>query len=94
MKSAYELAMERLKAENPNADKPLSDEQKAEIAKINEAYEARVAEIRILKQSEINQARAAGDFEKVQVLEKQMAIDLRRAEEDRDAKKIKIRNQA
>ena len=33
MKSAWELAMERLDAENPDGAKPLSEEKKAELAK-------------------------------------------------------------
>lgn len=41
MKSAYELAMERLNKEDPNANKPLSDEQKTQLAEIDERYKAK-----------------------------------------------------
>lgn len=91
MKSAYELAMERLKAESPDIGKPLTDKQKAEIAKANETCQARIAEAKILKEKEMAQARAAGDAEKYRALEEHLAIDIRRAEEDREAKKKKIR---
>ncbi len=91
MKSAYELAMERLEAENPDAGKSLTEEQKAEIAKINQECEAKIAEAKILKEGEMAKAGQEGRYERVQELEGQLRIDIRRAEEDREAKKAKIR---
>ena len=40
MKSAYELAMERLAKSDPNADKPLTAAQKGRLAEIDRVYKA------------------------------------------------------
>ncbi|HKT80853.1 MAG TPA: hypothetical protein VJP86_11580 [Vicinamibacterales bacterium] len=48
LKSAFELAMERLQQKDAEAGierKPLRDEQKAEIAEIRRTYEAKLAEL-------------------------------------------------
>ena len=64
---------------------------KADIAQASETCQARIAEAKILGDKEIAQARAAGGAEKCKALEERLAIDIRRAEEDREAKKRKIR---
>ena len=91
MKSAYELAMERLDAEDSGDRKLLTDEQKAEIASLNEACEAKVAEVRILKEGQIATASMAGDLEQAGKLKEELAVDIRRAKADRDAKKEAVR---
>lgn len=55
-KSAYELAMERLRRKDEQAgivSEPLSEQQKAEIAEARQVAEARLAELRILHQSKV-----------------------------------------
>ena len=51
-KSSYELAMERLRAKDREAGieeaKPLSDAQKAEIARLRQEAQAKLAELEIL----------------------------------------------
>ena len=42
MKSAYELAMERLQKESP--DQSLSEEKKAELAELDNLYKSKLAE--------------------------------------------------
>ena len=52
-KSAYELAMERLRkkdAEEGIERKPLTDSQKAAIAEVRNFYEAKLAELEVLHQ--------------------------------------------
>ena len=52
-KSAYELAMERLKQKDTEAGverKPVTDAQKAAIAEIRNFYEAKLAELDVLHQ--------------------------------------------
>jgi hypothetical protein len=52
-KSAYELAMERLKKKDAEAGierKPLTDAQKAEIGELRRVYEARLAELDLRRQ--------------------------------------------
>jgi hypothetical protein len=56
MKSAYELAMERLKQKDEAAGvarAPLTDDQRAAIAEIRSVYQARLAEIEILHRGRV-----------------------------------------
>jgi hypothetical protein len=56
VKSAYELAMERLKKSDKDAGvvwEPLTDAQKAAIAEIRTFYEAKLAELGILHQASL-----------------------------------------
>ena len=58
MKSAYELAMERLKKSDTDAGierKPLMDAQKAAIAEIRSFYEAKLAEVEVLHQGRLRE---------------------------------------
>lgn len=77
MKSAYELAMERLEKEQGKAT-PVSEKQKAAIAEIDRRAKASLAEQDILFGEKIVTARARGDFEEIRKLEAEL-----RAEKDR-----------
>jgi len=90
-KSALELALERLKKQDAQAgveQKPLTDEQREAIAEARNLYEARVAERRIMHQSQV-----AGVFDpqELELHREQMLRDLAHFESDRDAKIRKIR---
>ena len=61
MKTAYELAMERLNQTAPL--KKLTEEQKKRIAETDARYRAKIAEKEIAFQGKIEAARNAGDFE-------------------------------
>ncbi|HEX5177119.1 MAG TPA: hypothetical protein VFV83_08825 [Chthoniobacteraceae bacterium] len=89
MKSAYELAMERLERQSPTAR--LTDAQKAEIAEIDSTYKARVAEREVFLKDQIAKAQFAGNLEEVAQLEQELARDLRRLGEDCESKKEKVR---
>jgi hypothetical protein len=89
MKSAYELAMERLQKDAPSV--PLNAEQRAQIAEIDSLYKAKIAEKELLLQSEIAQEQAKGKFDQVEQLHKQLASELRRLNEEREEKKEKVR---
>jgi len=90
MKSAYELAMERLESQSPT--KQLSARQKSEIAEIESTFRARIAERELFLQGEIAKARAAGKPEDAESLQNQLAMDLRRLNEECETKKAKARN--
>ena len=92
MKSAYELAMERLEKHAPTAK--LTDAQKAEIADIESLHKAKAAEKEMFLQDQIKKALAAGQTDEAQSLEKQMSFELKRISEDSEAKKEKIRTQS
>jgi len=55
-KTAYELAMERLKSRDAEAGvehKPLTDAQKAAISEIRNFYQAKLAELEVLHQGKL-----------------------------------------
>jgi hypothetical protein len=89
MKSAYELAMERLAKDAPIVS--LTDDQKKELAEIDSTYRAKIAEKEVFLKDQIGKAQSAGKFEEVEALEKQLATDIRRLNEDCEAKKEKLR---
>jgi hypothetical protein len=89
MKSAYELAMERLEKVAPSIS--LTKDQKKEIAEIDSTYRAKIAEKEVFLKDQIHKAQSAGNLEKAESLEKQLASDIRRLQQDCEAKKEKLR---
>ncbi|PYI90320.1 MAG: hypothetical protein DME97_17630 [Verrucomicrobia bacterium] len=89
MKSAYELAMERLEKKAPSF--ALTDEQKQQIAEIDSTFKARIAERELFLKDQIDKARETGNLEEADSLQKQLTLDLRRLQEDAAAKKEKLR---
>lgn len=89
MKSAYELAMERLEKKEPTV--PLTDDQKAQIAEVDSTFKARIAERELFLKGEIAKATTAGNVDEVESLQKQLAVELRRLQEEGEAKKEKLR---
>jgi hypothetical protein len=89
MKSAYELAMERLAKNQPIVT--LTDDQKKQLAEIDSQFKARIAEKELFLKGEIQKTRAARKFEEVEALEKQLATEIRRLHEDCESKKEKLR---
>ena len=89
MKSAYELAMERLAKASPTL--VLTDEQKTQLAEIDSTYKAKIAEKELFLRDEIRKAEAAGNFEEVEKLEKQLTSEIARLRQDCEAKKEKLR---
>jgi hypothetical protein len=90
-KSAYELAMARLRQRDAEAgvvSGPVSDEQKAEIAEVRSRAEARIAELKILHQSKVA---ALFDPEARALVDAELRRDVQRIEEDRESKIVKIR---
>ncbi len=89
MKSAYELAMERLEKKAPTV--ALSDDQKGQIAEIESTYKARIAEKELFLQGEIARAQSGGAPEEIESLQRQLASEIRRLQEDCETKKTKLR---
>ena len=89
MKSAYELAMERLNKSAPAVK--LTGKQKEELAELDSKYAAKVAEREIFLKGEIAQAMAKGDFEAIEQLEKQLVSDRKSLQAELDEKKEKVR---
>ena len=89
MKSAYQLAMERLEKAAPSIS--LSEDQKNEIAEVDSVYRAKIAEREVFLKYQIRKAQIAGNLEEAQSLEKQLASEMRRLQEECEAKKKKLR---
>jgi hypothetical protein len=92
-KSAYELAMERLRQKDREAgveERPLTDQQKAAIADARQVYQARMAEREILHRDSMRKAQT---HEEVEKLESELARDRDRLANDRDRKIAEIKQQ-
>jgi membrane-bound inhibitor of C-type lysozyme len=92
-KSAYELAMERLRQKDREAgveERPLTDQQKAAIAEARQVYQARMAEREILHRDALHKAQSREEVEK---LESELARDRDRLASDRDRKIAEIKQQ-
>ena len=90
-KSALELAMARLKQKDADegvSDRPLTDDQKNEIAEVRKTYAARLAQEEILFTSNL-----AGvfEYEARQTLQENYRRDVERLNNERDRKIEKIR---
>ena len=90
MKSAYELAMERLEKEQ-GASRTLTREQKAAIAEVESRMKAKLAETEILFAQKISSAVVAGNGEEVRRLQEEKARDVARARARAEEEKEAIR---
>ena len=88
MKSAYELAMERLEQNQPSVS--LTDDQKQQLAELDNHYKAKIAEKEVFLREQIQNA---GDQGEIEQLEKQLASERARLEEQLEAEKDTIRKQ-
>jgi hypothetical protein len=89
MKTAYELAMERLQKGQPTVS--LTEDQKRELAQIDATFKAKIAEREVFLKDQILKAQTGGKFDEVAQLEKQLVIEVRRLNEDCESKKEKLR---
>ena len=85
MKSAYELAMERLQKESP--DQSLSEEKKVELAELDNLYKSKLAEREVFLGGKIAEAEATGDFEALDQLQRQLTSDKKTLESELEEKK-------
>jgi hypothetical protein len=90
MKSAYELALERMEKQGiePPRESALTDEGRAQVAEARQIGEARLAELEILHRSRL---RSLTDPTAREEAEEQYLRDRRRVEGDRDRKIENVR---
>ena len=93
MKSAYELAMERLEKKDGKS-KPLTDEQKKAIAEIDSQTKAKIAEVDIMSRKDLAEARARGDADKIQAIEAERTRAIERAKSRGEEDKERVRSGA
>lgn len=91
MKSAYELAMERLAKSDPDGGSKLTPEQKARLAEIDLVYKGKIAEREIFLKKRRDEALAEGSLAEVNRIEQELVSERARLEEDRDAEKELVR---
>ncbi len=89
MKSAYELAMERLNKTAPAAK--VTDKQKKQLAELDSKYSAKIAERELFVKGELAKAINKGDYEEMEKLEKQLVSDRRSLSAELEEKKEKVR---
>ena len=90
MKSAFELAMERLEKESPTQE--LTEDQKAKLSELSKVYEAKIADKELFLNREIAKAEEAGEFEQIEQLTKQLASDRKVLEEELSQMKNEVRD--
>lgn len=89
MKSAYELAMERLQKSAPAIS--LTDDQKKQLAEIDSTFKAKIAEREVFLQDQIRKAQRGGNLQEMVSLQKQLSSEVARLHEDCESKKAKLR---
>lgn len=85
MKSAYELAMERLNKQTPTLK--LTAGQKKQIAELESRFKAKVAERELSMNDAIAAATGKGDFAEMEKLQQQLAHDKRKLAQELEEKK-------
>ncbi len=89
MKTAYELAMERLGKSSPTVK--LTNEQKKKLAELESQFAAKIAEREIGLNDQVNQAVAAGDLQKAGELEQQLIKERKALQAELQEKKEAVR---
>lgn len=90
MKSAYELAMERLAKSEPAA-RPLTPAQKARLGEIDRIYQGKLAEREIFLKKQLDDALAAGQADESEKIKMQLTHERARIEEEREEEKERVR---
>jgi dynactin complex subunit len=91
MKSAYELAMERLSKTAPTVK--LTNDQKKQIAELESQCLAKIAERELFLKGEIVKAIDQDDAKTLEQLEKQLVSDRKSLRAEFEEKKEKVRPQ-
>ena len=90
MKSAYELAMERLAKSDPSTGS-LTTEQKGRLAEIDRVYQGKIAEREIFLKQQLKAALSARNLEEADKVRQQIASEKARLEEEREDEKERVR---
>jgi hypothetical protein len=91
MKTAYELAMERLSKGSPETK--LTAEQKKEIAELESKTAAKIAERELFLKGEIAKAIDKNDDAAIEQFEKQLVMDRKTLRAQLEEQKEKVRRQ-
>jgi hypothetical protein len=89
MKTAYELAMERLNKTRPAVK--LTGAQKGQLAELDSKYAAKIAGREIALKDEIAKVAASGDEEKVEALQQQLLKERKSIRAELEGEKERVR---
>ncbi len=92
MKSAYELAMERLAKSEPK-EKPLTAAQKSRLAEIDTVFKGKWAEREVFLKGQLEKALTDGDAEAAEQVRVQLARAKVSLEEEREDEKERVRRE-
>jgi len=92
MKSAYELAMDRLEKQSPSSN--LTAAQKAQIAEIESLSRAKIAEKELFLREQITKALGGGDVQGAQQIEQQLVREISGIQSSAEERKAAVRNQS
>ena len=81
--------MERLEKVSPTQE--LTEEQKAKLSELSKVYEAKIADKELFLNGEIAKAEAAGEFDQIEQLTKQLVSERKVLEEELEQKKNAVR---
>ncbi len=93
MKSAYELAMERLDKSAPK-EKPLSAAQKTRLGEIDILYKGKWAEREVFLKEQLEKALGSGDLDESELVRVQLAREKVRLDEEREEEKERVRRES
>lgn len=93
LKSAVDLALEKLDREMGETIPKLSEDQKERIAEIRRKFQARIAETEISSQAEISKVVQAGASEGVIALEQKVAGEKRRLQASMEREISRVREE-
>ena len=89
MKSAYELAMERL---GDKGASNLNDEQKKQLGEIDEKFRAKIAEREVFLNGLIAEAQAQANYQEIQQLNEQLTRETAKFRDQCESEKEKLRS--
>jgi hypothetical protein len=92
MKTAYELAMERLTKNAPTIK--LTGAQKGQLAELDSKYAAKIAGREIALKDEIAKVAATGDAEKVEALRQRWVAERQKLQSELEEEKEQVRHPA
>lgn len=91
MKSAYELAMERLQQSDPDSSTPLSEADKQALQEVESKFKAKIAEREVFLSKVLTEARQKRDREAVEQVQTQLRNERLRLQQEMENAKDKIR---
>ena len=91
LKSAWEVALEKMEGREDLAVEKLTTEQKQAIREIRQKFRPRLAEVEISTQSQIKKAVESGGFDEVEKIQQHLVDDKQRLNREMEQKIEKIR---